>query len=388
MFLFGNAATGQTRQSLEEQRRQTLREIEETSRFLNQTLQSQRETGERLNLLNAQVSQFNRVIGSLNAEIAYFDRQINENSANIRRMTNEIEKLKEEYARLIVQAHRNRGRYNVIIYVLAARDFNEAYRRFKYFQQYSEFRRRQVTEITERQEELSVTIATLAEQRGERENLLVAQRQESRRLESARTELNREATNLRAQERRFRTQLTAQQQRERDLNSQIQRAIAEEARRLNATPSNIYDRLTPEDRLISDNFRENRGRLPWPVERGIITGNFGLNCHPVFRDVCVTNNGVDITTVGGSEVRAIFEGIVSSVGMIRGAGMFVIVRHGSFMSVYNNLAEVRVSEGSRVRHRETIGRVYTDRGAQTAVLGFQVWNENTPQNPAQWISRN
>jgi len=382
MFFLNNEVKAQTRQSLEDQRIQMLKEIEETTLYLNQTVQSQRESGERLNLLNVQVSQFNRLISGLNAEIAYFDRQINENSANVRRMTSEIEKLKEEYAMLVFQAYKHRGKFNVIIYVLAAKDFNEAYRRFKYFQQYSEFRKRQVAEITARQDEMNIVIATLAEQRVEREQLLVEQRQENRKLELVQADLNREITALRAQERRVRTQLAAQQQRVRDLNNQIQRIVDEEARRRTVTP------LTPEERLISNNFQENRGRLPWPTERGQITSNFGLVCHPVFRNVCHTNNGVDITTLGNSEIRAVFEGTVQNIGGILGGGIWIIIKHGEFMTVYSNLAETFVRTGDRVQHRERIGRVYTEQGAENAVYGFGIWNQNSPLNPVQWIVRN
>jgi len=377
----------QTRENLEEQRRQALSEIANINRLLEQNAQSQRVSVESLNLLNAQIRQFNRLIGNLNAEIAYVDRQISLTSSNIGRMTNEIERLKEEYAKLIFQTYKNRGKFNVIIYVLAAKDFNEAYRRFKYFQQYSDFRKKQVAEIQEKQEELGIVIASLATQRVEKEQLLAEQRQESRKLDGVRAELDRETARLRTQEQRFRTDLARQQQNERQLSSSIRRIIEEEARRLNATPSNVFERLTPEDRLISNNFRENRGRMPWPVETGSVSATFGESRHPLFRNVTTNNPGINITTTVGSDVRAVFEGEVQSIGMIPGEGLFVMLKHGNFYSIYYPLTDIRVNTGSKVQHREVLGKITSDAGARTAVLNFQIWDDK-PLNPEQWLARN
>jgi len=167
----------QSRQSLEEQRKQALRDIEKTTSLLNETQKSQRQSLDRLNLLNVQVKKFEQLIDGIRAEITLANRQINETSAKITLMNNEIEKMKDEYAKLVFQAYKNRGRYNKLIYVLSAKDFNEAYRRMKYFQQYSEFRKKQVADINAKQQELRIEIERLAVQKDEKEKLLVEQQQ-------------------------------------------------------------------------------------------------------------------------------------------------------------------------------------------------------------------
>ena len=387
IFLFVNVAFSQTRQSLEEQRRQALQEIEETNRLLRGVQQTQRESVDRLNLLNAQLMQFNRLVGSINSEIVYINRQIVENTANVGRMNNDIERMKAEYAHLVVQAYRNRGQYNKLIYVLSAKDFNEAYRRMKYFQQYSGFREKQVAEIALKQEELRETVNKLTSQREEKEILLAEERQKSRELVGVREEHDREVIRLSSQERTLRNRLNTQQQRARNLQNEIERLIAEEARRRGTTTNNIYDRLTPEELLVSNNFKNNKGKLPWPIERGVITGFFGVNPHPLFKDLRLNNNGVDITTVGDSEVRTIFEGEVTSIGGIPGENMHVLVRHGNFITVYSNLVDVTVKTGDRLEHKEIIGKVYTERGANTAVLHFEIWEEMNKLNPEQWMTK-
>ena len=384
MFLMGHDVFSQSRQQLEEQRRKAAEEIEEISRFLNETQRSQKESLAQLNLLNAQVNQFNRLISAINAEVSYTDRQINETTAKVKKMTNEIEKMKEEYARLLRLAYKNSGQYNKLVYVLSAKDFNEAYRRMKYFQQYSEYRKKQVDDINIKQEELRGIIAQLTAQKGEKEKLLTEQRQESRKLEAVKIEQNKEVNNLRSQERRLRSQLLAQQQKQKKLQDDIAKLIAAEAKKMSTTTSNPYDKLTPEELLISSNFKSNKGRLPWPTEKGIITGNFGININPILRDVR-ENNGIDITTVGGAEVRVVFEGEVTSVGGILGNNMFVLVRHGNFITAYLNLVGVTVKSGDKVKVKETIGKVYTERGATTAVLHFEIWEERNKLDPELWI---
>ncbi len=375
----------QSRQSLEEQRKQALNKIEETNRYLKETQQTQKESLEKLNLLNAQVIQFNRLINGINAEIAYTDRQIGETSAKIGQMSREIEKLKAEYAQLISHAYKNRGKYNKLVYVLSAKDFNEAYRRMKYFQQYSEYRKRQVTEITEKQTELHTVIEHLAERKAEKEKLLEEQRKESKRLEVVKTEQNKEVNNMKSQERQLRKQLADQQQKAQKLQNEIKKLIDAEVKKRKGTSTNLYDKLTPEERLVSNNFKDNKGRLPWPVEKGIITGYFGVNPHPYFRDETVTNDGIVITTEGGASVRAVFDGEVTWVSGILGENMQVFVRHGSYITVYQDLVSISVKQGDKIKFKETIGKVYTEKGAKTAVFHFGIWEGTNKLNPELWL---
>ena len=392
-FVLAPDLHAQSRQSLEEQRKRTSLEIEETTRFLEETEKNRSSSVDKLNLLITQERQFNRLISGINAEIAFADRQIGETSVNINRMNNEIEKMKSEYAGLVLQAYKNRGQYNKLVYVLSARDFNEAYRRMKYFQQYSEYRKKQVAEIKAKQEELHIVIAKLATQKIEKEKLLAEQLRENKRLEAVKVEQNREVNNLKSQERKLRNQLTAQRQKEKRLEAEIEKMITADIKKRNTTAANTFDRLTPDERLISDNFKENKGRLPWPTEKGIITGYFGNNPHPLFKSLLLPNNGVDITTVSGAAVRVVFDGEVTGVHLTLGANVTVLVRHGNYFTVYSNLVDVTVKYGEKLKSKQPIGKVYTEKGANNAVLHFEIHevsNKPNPEklNPELWISKN
>ncbi|MDR1171202.1 MAG: peptidoglycan DD-metalloendopeptidase family protein [Bacteroidales bacterium] len=388
LFLSEAGVYAQSRQNLEQQRKQALQDIEETNSYLKETQQSQKESLEKLNLLSAQVTQFNRLINSINAEIAYANRQIGETSAKVGGMSIEIEKMKAEYAQLVYHTYKNRGKYNKLIYVLSAKDFNEAYRRMKYFQQYSEYRKRQVAEITVKQEELRVVIEQLAVRKAEKEKLLAEQRQESKRLEAVKAEQNKEVNSLKAQERKLRSQLEAQKRKAQKLQNDIGKIIAAEAKKRKTTTDNLYDKLTPDERLVSNNFKGNKGRLPWPTEKGIITGYFGINAHPFFKEVRMINNGIDITTIGSADVRAVFDGEVTGVGGIPGDNLFIMVRHGNYITVYQNLVDVAVKQGDKVKHKENIGKVYTEKGAKTAVLHFEIWEGTNKLDPELWMMKN
>ena len=394
LFLLVFDVYPQTRQKLEEQHTQALKEIEETNRLLKETQQSEKQSLNRLNLLNAQLVQFNRLISNMDAEIADADRQIKESSDKQKQMTREIEKMKEEYARLIHHIYKNKGRYNKLVYVLSAKDFNEAYRRMKYFQQYSEFRKKQVTEIKLKQEELRVEMEQLAVYKAEKEKLLAEQRLENKRLETFKTEYNKELNLLKSQERKLKTQLDKQQANLKKLRDEIAKIIAAETKKDTNTPTtNSYDRLTPDQRLVSNNFKGNRGRLPWPVERGNITGFFGVYKHPFLKYVSLDNKGIDITTVGGADVRAVFDGEVIGITPIAGNNLTVLIRHGNYFTVYNNLVSVKVKKGDQVKLKETIGKVYTEKGAKTAILHFEIIEQRSQLvldqlNPELWLGKN
>lgn len=394
LFLFVIDTFSQTRLKLEEQRKQAQIEIEETTRLLKETQQSEKQSLDRLNLLNAQLVQFSRLISHMDAEITLTDRQIKENSDKISRMNHEIEKMKEEYADLIHHTYKNRGRYNKLIYVLTAKDFNEAYRRMKYFQQYSEFRKKKVEEVKLKKEELKVVMEQLAINKAEKEKLLTEQRSENKRLEVVKTDYNKELNGLKSQEKKLKTQLDKQQANLTRLRNEITKIIAAEAKKgTNTAITNPYDRLTPDQRLVSSNFKGNKGRLPWPVERGNITGFFGIYKHPFLKYVNVNNTGIDITTVGDADVRAVYEGEVIAIIAIPGDNITVLVRHGNYFTVYKNLVSVKVKKDDQVKIKEIIGKVYTEKGAKTALLHFEIWEERnqlpTDQlNPEMWLGKN
>ncbi|MDR2038810.1 MAG: peptidoglycan DD-metalloendopeptidase family protein [Bacteroidales bacterium] len=377
--------TAQSRQGLEDKRKKTLQEIAETNRFLKETQQSQKESLEKLDILIVQEKQYNQLISDINAEIKYTDRQINESTLQIKKMGNEVEKLKSDYAEMIRQAYKNRGKYNKLVFVLSSKDFNEAYRRMKYFQQYSEFQKKQVEEINESQKQLNESVEELAAQKKEKEKLLAEQRKESKQLELIKNEQNKSIAGLKSKEKQLRKKVADKQKEAQKLQQEINRLVTAEIKKSKGNSKTLYDKLTPEERLVSNNFKDNKGRLPWPTERGFITKFFGVNQNPIYKELKISSEGIDITTVANADVRAIFDGEVTRVWRIKGENITILLQHGNYRTVYMNVVDVTVKQGDKVKSKETIGKIYTEKGAKTAVLHFEIWEELKKVNPEQWI---
>jgi len=257
----------------------------------------------------------------------------------------------------------------------------------KYFQQYSEYRKKQVAEITVKQQELRVEIEQLTAQKAEKQKLLAEQQQEIKKLEIVKTQQNKEVNSLKSKERQLNAQLEAKRRTVQRLDKELEKLIAAVAKKLNVSPTNLYEALTPEERLTANSFRGNRGRLPWPTERGTITSHFGIN-PTIHKNVPLPNNGIDITTVAEADVRVIFDGEVTKIFAFVGGSQNVMVRHGSYFTIYSNLVNVNVKQGDKVKHKDIIGKVYTEKGSKTAVLHFEIWEGMNKLNPAQWIGKN
>jgi septal ring factor EnvC (AmiA/AmiB activator) len=384
-LLLAVEASAQSRQELEDRRRKTLKEIDAISGFLKETQETRKESLNRIILLNSQIKRYHLLISNLEKEIQLAERQIRETALQVKQMNSEMEKLKDEYARMVFHAWKNRGKYDKLIYILSAKDFNEAYRRMKYFRQYSQFRAGQIREIVETRKQLDSVIQQLARQKTEKEKLMTVQHNESRQLEAVIKEQNGAIEGLKSQEKKLRQQITEKQKEAQKLQQTINRMIAAEVKKNKGESKTLYDKLTPSERLVSNHFKDNRGLLPWPTERGIITGFFGINSDPLYRDIKINNSGIDITTVENSDVRAIFEGTVTMISRIHGSNIAVMIRHGNFITVYANLVDISVKQGENVKAKTVIGKVYTEKGMKTAILHFEIWEETRNMNPELWL---
>ena len=384
IFLSAVSSYAQRKNELVKKKDEALREINLTNELLKKTEQERKTSLNQLILLNRKLKLRSDVINNINEEIAILDRQIEENQELIGLLEVDLEKIKEEYEKLIYFAYKKRENYNKIIFVFAARDLNQAYKRLKYLQQYTKFRREQAIVIKRMGALIEDKVAKLVQYRNERNSLLTQNERESKHISEERGERNRAVIQLQKEERRLRQKLREKERIASELDKEIQAIIAEEARK-----ARNFDRLTPEEKLIADNFISNKGRLPWPTEKGVITGNFGVHEHPVLKGVRVENFGIDISTPQDALARAVFDGEVKKIIGIPGANQTIIIQHGNFFSVYQNLVEVRVIQGEKVKTKQPIGKIFTDRSDENkTVLNFMIWKEKNKMDPIPWLSGN
>ncbi len=392
-FISGLSVFGQSKAELQKQKLEAEKTIAFTNELIKEAEKGKKASYNQLILLNSRLEQRKLVINSISDEINYLDRQIEIHHEVIIGLEADLAKLKTEYARIIYQSSKHRSNYDKIMFLFASDDFNTAFKRFKYLQQYTAYRRQQAQNIEDTKVKLSEAIVQLELLRNTKANLLADHRSESRKLEVEKQEQKQTFQNLSKQEKELRKKLKEQEELTIKLKKEIERIIAEEVRlaaeRARKRKSNVEGAfsLTPEEKLIADIFEKNKAKLPWPTDRGVITGIFGEHPHPVLKGVTIRNDGVDINTYAGAQVRAIYEGVVSRVFVIPGANKTVILRHGNYLTVYSNLNEVFVKQGDKITTKQPIGIVYTDpKDNSKSVLQFQIWRENEKLNPQFWLA--
>lgn len=386
-FLLCIVGFSQSIDDLQKKKQKAEKEIEYTTKLLNEVQKNQKLSLNRVQLLNKQIEHRNAVITSINDEINVYQQFIDNNNLAIRMMNSDMKDIKKEYAELIRSAYRNRNAYDQILFLLSAENANQAYRRWLYMKRYTAYRESQAEIINAIQLALDQKSEKLEQQKLIKLQLVTDTKVEARQLSQEKIQKNSEIRKLEKEQQTLRKKLQQQREIEQRLENEIQKIIEEEARKSKAAGTTGFS-LTPEQKLVGENFVQNKRKLPWPVERGVITEHFGINQHPVLANVQTRNNGISITTEAGAKVRAVFKGEVSRVFGITGGNTAVIIRHGKYLSVYSNLREVTVKKGDKVTTKQTIGTVYTDADDDNkSILKFQIWLENQKLNPEEWIGR-
>lgn len=384
---------GQTREELEQNKQKLEQEIRLTNELLIETQKTAEVSLSQLVMLNNQITRRQELLGTIQNELVLTNRRIESVSLNIDELERELEELRVSYAGMIQLAARNSDATQRLMFIFSANSFNQAYLRMRYLQQYSRHRRMQADRIQEAADQLEAQLAELERERSRQQGLLARQRSEVRDLTAEKSSQERTVNELRSKEQDLSRQLERQERAALELQDAIRRVIEEERRRAQEraeaegrVTTDMYA-LTPEEQILSNEFAGNKGSLPWPLERGVITSSFGNQPHPVLPGIMISNNGVDISTSQGATARAIFDGRVSRVISIPGGFYAIIIRHGEYLSVYSNLSEVFVTNGQSVKTRDELGVVGTNHREAKTYLHLEIWKGNDKQNPALWIAR-
>lgn len=392
LFVFSITAQAQSKNDLEKKKEQLQKEIRLTNKLLKETKKNKELSVGELLILNSKINARDKLINTMNSEIHLINSDINTYAQNIILSENEIIRLKNEYAKIIYYAYKHRNTYDKIMFVFASEDINQAYKRLKYIQQYTEYRKSQAQAIIETQAELAIQIESLKEVKQENAALVSLQQQEKQTLSVEKLEQETVVKKLQGQEEDLKAKLKKKEAARRKLQKAIQRIITEEIRKARAAAkkSGATSKgfpMTPEAKKLSASFAANKGKLPWPVISGTITARFGKHPHPVLAGIVVNNNGVDISTNKGANSRAIFGGVVSSVAIIPGEGKVVMVRHGEYLSVYSYMSEVFVDKGDQITTKQELGVLINESGKNKTTMHIEIWKGMVKLNPEYWIFR-
>ncbi|RYY36671.1 MAG: peptidase M23 [Sphingobacteriaceae bacterium] len=397
-------------------------ELAELNREYQKTASSKKVSIKQLNILKAQINLREDKINTINSEVRNLDSQISENTRTVHTLQEQLDQLRKDYAGMVLFAYHNKSAYNKLMFIFAAKDFNQAYKRLKYLQQFGSYRQRQAEYIQGTQKDLNVKINVLDRTKKEKSTLLADQRKEKENLGKAKdsqakivSKLSKQQGYLKKQQREKQTQITKIT---RQIASAIKREIAEARRKAEAearaaaekarlaaekaaaagapapaaarptktitkssTNSEVLN-ATPEAAKLSSDFLGNRGSLPWPVANGNITQGFGIY---YIDGIKTENTGVDIRTTDGAAVRAVFNGEVSNVVNVNGTYL-VIIRHGEYFTAYSNLRSASVGKGQKVSTKQVIGSVGADSSTGETEVHFDLYKGQNPVNPKIWLA--
>lgn len=400
VFLFVNPAFTQSKKALQEQKEKLEKDIEYTNKLLEKTKKNKEKSLGYLNALSKQLKNREELVQMLNIEIGLIDKQIQKNKIKITETQeaisakqDELKKIEEDYAKMIYHASKNKNNYDNWVFILSSKSFNQAYKRLKYLKQYAQHRKMQAVLITNIKEQLLQKVESLQNQKiylqkdkEKKKSLIDDKKDEVKDLEDQQTEKKEVINKLQKSEKYFKKELQKKQQAAKFLDEKIRKIIEEEIRKARAKKKTKDGfELTPEAKALSDSFLENKGKLPWPLDKGLIVQAFGKQKNAVFKDVETHNNGVDIATDKGAKVRAVFDGKISRIFLIKGAGKVILINHGEYFSVYSGLKEVSVKLGEKVYAKEEIGVVMTDENKGKTQLHFEIWKNYDKQDPSLWL---
>lgn len=385
-------ASAQKKTDLEKQKKQLQKDIEFTNKLLNETEADKKTTLNELNLLRTKINKRQELINTILRETDLINDRINETREIVRSLEEDLKRLKDEYAKMLYYTYKNHSQYDRLMFILSSEDFNQAYKRIKYFQQYAKHRQQQGKAIETTQRSLENRSEELADRKLKMAYLVEDKEKEKIVLSEEKEEQDELVLSLNKKEDQLRQQLKKKQRDAKKLERAIARVIEEEIRKAKAkaektggtiTKSGVA--LTPKELELSGKFHENQGKFPWPSERGIITSTFGEHPHPTLRGIKTVNNGIDITTDKNAKARVIYDGVVRMVFSIPGAHKAVMVKHGEFFSLYANLEDVIVKTDDKVTVKQELGTVVTNREDGKTILHFEIWKGTSKLNPTKWI---
>ena len=381
-FLFFSGLIAQTKKELEEKRNKTLEEIVYVDNLLKTTAKEKSESLNAIRIIGNKLTLRESVISGMKQEISLLNERIDLNTVAIDMMERDLVILKRDYARAVINSYKTQKSNPELVYILSAKDFNQGYKRLKYLQQVTKFRRRESEIIIELKDQIESAKERLQSDLYKVSDLKSRQEQQKSLLQNEQDKKQKMVKTLSNKEKQLKKDLEEKKRIAKNIENELAKVIEEERRKAIKTDN------TPEQKLIGENFVENKGRLPWPVEKGIITSHYGVFKNAVLKYVEEKNIGIEITSSGKVNVRSVFQGEVVQVAAIQGANMTVIIKHGKYFSVYTNIVNVRVKRGDKINTKQEIGEIYSDpKENNVCILKFMITLENSFIDPEVWLAK-
>jgi septal ring factor EnvC (AmiA/AmiB activator) len=373
--------------ALEAQKKRLQQEIVQINALIKTSAKKRANVLTQVETVQLKMDRQDALIRLTNRQINRLNQEININLRNIEKLRTELTSLKKDYAEMVVSARKNKSSQNRLMFLLSSESFWQAYKRMAYMKQYAAYRKQQGEQIAAKTKALQQYTTDLVAQRKDKKQLIEQNRKAQKELDSIKKRQNTLVLELKKRERNYAAQIKKKQKQQEEIDKEITRLIREAIAASNkkaGTKTTTFV-LTPEAKALAASFVSNKGRLPWPVEKGIVTQRFGTQRHPVVRTTTIKSNGVTLSVPAGTTARSVFEGKVLNIVQFKGSNPIVLVQHGNYITSYKNLSKVYVKKGDRVTAKQAIGQIFTNKDTGKTTLQFSLFYNTTPQNPALWL---
>ena len=377
-----------TQKQLEEKKADIKKELKEINALLFTNKQTKAAVFSDVENLSYKIERKQELIKLTNQQINLLNQEIEDNSKFIEKLEKDLFEVKEAYKEMILKSFKSKSGKNRLMFILSSETFFQAFKRTQYIKQYSLFRKNQAKKIGLISAELKEIKKELLYKRDLKQGLLTKNRSTQKTLESEKKEAKNIISKLRNKEKKYKRNIIAKEKESQKIDKQIDKLIREAIARSNKNKSSKNSKgfnLTPEAKALAKKFELNKGKLPWPVSRGVVIQKFGTQPHPVVKTAKIKSNGIVIATEKSQKVKTVFEGSVLSVLQFRGSNPTVLIQHGNYITAYKNLSRVFVSKGDRVSSNQYIGEVFTNSSTGKSSIQFSIFQKTTPLNPLLWI---
>ena len=374
------------RKQLEKQKEAIQKELKEINALLFKNKKQKASTFTDIENINYKIQRKQEVIKLTNRQINLLNTELEKNKNQQVDLSKRLKEVKAAYKEMILRSYKSKSGKNKLMFVLSSESFFQAFKRTQYIKQYAAFRRNQANKIVTISDELKLINDELIERKKLKETLLTNNRLTQKSLEKEKNQANEIAFKLKSQEKKYKKNILAKQKESLKIDKQIDKLIREAIAASNKTKtkSNSFN-LTPEAIALAKNFELNKGKLPWPVSRGVVIQRFGTQPHPVVKTAKIKSNGIVIATEKSAKVKTVFKGQVLSVLKFRGSNPTILIQHGNYITAYKNLSKVFVSKGDLLESGQAIGEVFTNKTNSQSTIQFSIFKKTTPLNPLFWI---
>jgi septal ring factor EnvC (AmiA/AmiB activator) len=433
LFCFGLVNGQSSQEKLKKEQQKLEKRISNTKSLLSKVKNNSKASLNELRLIDNQIKSREALVRIFDNQVRMAEIKMVEKQQEVKRLKKRLSDLKRQYKKMVLYAYKHRSNYGRIMFLLSANNYNEALKRNRYLKKVAGVQRKQAALIKQHQDLIAKEITSISSEKDSKFEALQEKKKERELIGLDKSKKEKSYEKIKKEEQNLLAQLQADERKKAEVKQRIDAALKQEIAKEqakqrerekakkeqtkketttkasntktttttakttpkttktdNPAPKQVTYTESTEGSAVGKNFESNRGRLPWPVEKGSITERYGTNPHPTLAGVVTNNNGIDITCPKNSRVRSVFEGEVTSVFSINGAGKFVVIKHGAYRTVYGNLQETYVSVGTKVSSKQSIGSLLVD-GSGVSICHFEIHSVagglTKSLNPSLWIGR-